>query len=331
MPTRQSKTGSDAISDAAFEEAAAWQARLREPDAGPDTHAAFQDWLKRDPNHLDAYDQAERLWGALSNTAKPPKRDEAAIEALIASARPSRSRRVARAAGVGLCLMLAIGAGDWIRCGGLDDLRADYVVPTGAQRTVSLEDGSTIELNTDTAIAIDLTANDRRVRLFRGEAYFRVAHDPKRPFIVETRDGETRVTGTTFNLRAGSGQTQVGLIEGRVRLSSAHEPQRIVDLSAGQEGDITSRGISAPRGFDAGSTTAWRRGQIVFFRTPLAEVVNELNRYHRGRIVILGSGLSALPVTGVFDAHDPAGAIGIIEGTLGVSSIRLTDALIILR
>lgn len=330
MPTHQSKTGSNAISDATFAEAAAWHIRLREPDADPDTHAAFLEWLKHDPSHLAAYDQAERLWGALGS-ARPPERDEAAIEALVTSARPSRSRRAARAATAGAYLLLTVGAAHWIWRGGLDDLRADYVVPTGAQRTVSLADGSTIELNTDTAIAVDLTDKYRRIRLFRGEAYFRVARDPSRPFIVETSDGDTRVTGTTFNLRTGNGQTQVGLVEGRVQLSSPGQPQRTVDLSPGQQGDISSRGVSVPRGFDADATTAWRRGQIVFFRTPLTEVVSELNRYHRGRIVILGSGLSAMLVTGAFDAHDPAAAIGIIEGALGVSSIRLSDALIFLR
>lgn len=328
---RRSKIGSATISDATFAEATVWHAKLRESDADPAVHVAFQDWLARDPSHVDAYGEAERLWASLGGISKGVGRDEEAIKALVARARPRRPRRLARATTGAVILLLLAGATNWIYRGGLDDLRADYVVPTGGQQTIQLADGSTIDLNTDTAIAVDLTPDSRHIRLFRGEAYFTVAHDPQRPFIVETSDGDTRVTGTVFNVRVGSGQTEVGLVEGRVQLSSSSEPGRTVDLAPGQESDLTSRGIGAPRSFDVEAMTAWRRGQIVFFRTPLAEVVAELNRFHRGRILVLGSKLNALPVTGVFDARDPAGAIGIIENTLGVKSIRLTDALIVLR
>jgi len=329
--TRGVQNGSDAISDALFAEAAAWHAKLREPDVTNDIHEAFQQWLLRDPRHPVVYNQAVRLWANLGAPQKPGRK-EAEIEALISSARRSRrAGRTARRAVVGLVLLLALGAGDWARRGGLDDLRADFVVPRGKHRTVVIADGSTIDLNTNSALAVDLQAGERRVRLFRGEGYFDVSPDPQRPFVVETPAGDVHVTGTVFNVRVLDGKTQVGLIEGGVVLTADDDPDRHVRLKPGEESNLTTSGVSAPREFDAETTTAWRRGQIVFFRTPLADVVKELNRYHSGRIVVLGERLAALPVTGVFNVDAPTEAIDIIEQTLSVRSVRLTDALIVLR
>lgn len=323
------KAAPTAVSDAAFAEASLWHARLREPDIATQTLEAFQDWLAADPGHLDAYDQAERLWAVMGEERTGATRDDAAIEALVESVRPRR--RLARAVITGLLLCVVVGGAEWVRRGGIDDLRADYIAPVGAQRTVQLADGSSVQLNTDTAIAVDLAPARRSVRLFRGEAFFQVEHDPQRPFFVETGNGEVRVTGTSFNVRVRNGITEVGLVKGGVRLTAADRPDRTLNLAPGEEGEITAQGLSAPRSFDADRLTAWRRGQVVFFRTPLGEVIDELNRYQRGRILVLGEKLRALPVTGVFDARDPAAVIDIIATTLSVSSIRFTDALIVLR
>jgi transmembrane sensor len=324
-----SKAAPTTVSDAAFAEASLWHARLREPDVGMETLEAFQDWLASDPSHLDAYDQAERLWAAMGSEQAGVPRDETAIQALVESVRPRR--RLARGVITGLLLCVAVAGADWVRRGGIDDLRADYIAPVGTQRMVQLADGSAVELNTDTAVAVDLAPARRSVRLFRGEAFFQVEHDPQRPFFVETGDGEVRVTGTSFNVRVRNGITEVGLVKGGVRLTAADRPDSMLNLVPGQEGEMTAQGLSAPRSFDADKITAWRRGQVVFFRTPLGDVIDELNRYQRGRILVLGEKLRTLPVTGVFDTRDPAAVIDIIETTLGVSSIRFTDALIVLR
>jgi transmembrane sensor len=113
--------------------------------------------------------------------------------------------------------------------------------------------------------------------------------------VVETSEGEVWVTGTSFN----------------VRLIAPAHPDTPLNLAPGQEGDIGSQGVGPARPFEAEAGTAWRRGQLVFFRTPLAEVIEELNRYRHGRIVIWGENLRTLPVTGVFDTRDPSAAISI--------------------
>lgn len=314
--------------DAAFETATRWHARLREPDADTQTHAAFQAWLADDPLHFEAYEQAERLWAAMGG-APGARRDEAAITALIESAAPRR--RLGRGLLAGVLLGLSLVGAEWVRRGGLDDLRADHITAIGDHRTIQLEDGSVVELNTNTALAVDLRPGQRRIRLFRGEAFFQVVPDQQRPFVVATGNGEVRVTGTRFNVRLRDDVTEVALVQGAVSLTAAGHPDASLRLSPGEEGTLTADGLGAVRPFEVETAIAWRRGQMVFFRAPLGALIEELNRYQRGRILILSERVRALPVTGVFDTRDPAAVIDMIEATLGVSSLRLTNALIVLR
>jgi len=314
--------------DAAFDAASRWHARLREPDADAQTHEAFQDWLASDPAHFDAYEQAVRLWAAMG-PAPGDRRDEAAIEALVESAAPRR--RLVRGIVAGVLLCLSLAGAEWVRRGGLDDLRADHIASIGERQAVELADGSMVELNTDTAIAVDLDGRERSVRLFRGEAFFQIAHDPQRPFVVRTGDGDVRVTGTRFNVRVRGDVTEVGLVQGSVSLTAFAHSDVSLRLTPGEEGAMTPDGLGPVRPFEADIATAWRGGKMVFFRAPLGKVIEELNRYQRGRIMILSARARALPVTGVFDTRDPAAAIDMIEATVGVSSFRLTNALIVLR
>jgi transmembrane sensor len=316
----------DDAPDALFEEATLWLARLREPGAAAGDRAAFDRWRAADPRHQAAYDQAARLWSALAAPAAELARQ--APSAVTARPRPPRRffarRRLAAAA---MAAMLALGI--WLGRGGFDDLRSDYVTSVGARQAVALGDGSELLLNTDTAIAVDLDAEARRVRLYRGEAYFRVAKDAARPFVIETPDGEIRVTGTAFNLRALDGRTVVSVVEGQVEVTAP--PAAPARLGPGQQIATTADGLQAATGFDATVVTAWQRGQVVFYRTPLGEVVDELNRYQRGRILVLSARARDLRVTGVFDAGRPAAAIEVIEATLPLEVVRLSDHLILLR
>ncbi|MGH6644311.1 MAG: FecR/PupR family sigma factor regulator, partial [Bradyrhizobium sp.] len=119
MTAQPSKAAPTAVSDAAFAEASLWHARLREPHVATQTLEAFQDWLASDPGHLDAYDQAERLWAAMGDQRAGAPRDEAAIQAMVESVRPRR--RLARAAVAGLLLCVVVAGLDWVRRGGIDD------------------------------------------------------------------------------------------------------------------------------------------------------------------------------------------------------------------
>lgn len=322
----------DDLPDNLFREALRWHARMRDGGANDKTKREFERWLDRDRRHADAYAEAGRLWLALAQPTKTvasENREE--IARLVRTAWRRKSQRKGRVAIAGISFLALIIVGDWWRRGGFDDLQADYVTRAGASRHDVLADGSEITLNTDTSVAVDLQPNERRVRIFRGEAFFNVAGDAARPFVVTTADGATRAVGTAFNIRKRNEGTVISLVSGRVNVSTGGGASAVASLEAGEEVDLDRSQVGRIRPFDADSVTAWRRGQVVFFQTPLGKVVEELNRYRWGRIVIVSDRLRSLPVTGVFDARRPAEAISIIETTLGVSAIRITDALVLLR
>jgi len=309
------------LPDALMEQAAIWHARLREPD-GSAREQDFQNWLARDPRHAQAYREAERLWRALAAPAVHVADDEAHRSAAIHAS--------IRYGAMAASLIILLGAGLLWRTGMIDTLRSDHVTATGQRAPVELADGSTITLNSDSALKIDLQTDRRGAHLFRGEAWFDVAKDATRPFTVETPNGSVRVTGTSFDVRVDETTTIVSLASGRVELVSASMTAPTV-LEPGQQARVTANGISNPVRFDPTTVSAWRRGQIVFYDTALDAVVDDLNRYRTGRIVITNDALNRLKVSGVFRTDDPDAALNAIASTLPVRVTRITDYLVLLR
>ena len=188
-----------------------------------------------------------------------------------------------------------------------------YSSDVGEQKLVTLADGSTVQLNTATAIGVDLQPQQRRVTLRQGEAFFSVAPDPSRPFIVEAGDSEIRVIGTKFNVRIDDrGVALVTVLEGRVKVLNPHVGEArtvarpaIQDLSSGESAAVAPE-VSAVRiaAVNPAKLTSWREGRIYFDRDPLSKVIEEINRYSETRFVIPDPGVGALTLSGVFRTGD---------------------------
>lgn len=329
MAVGKSRSDYSELPDALLEEAIRWHTRMREPERSDHTCAAFERWLAADSRHADAYDEAQELWGMLGQPVARVLASQPADVGMSALHRKTQRGRAGLAASA--CLVLLLGVGVTWKAGLLDDLSSDYVTAIGSQRTVTLADGSQVILNTDTAMAVAFAPDRRVVHLCRGEAWFAVAHNAERPFIVETPEGNVRVTGTHFNVRLGGDEAVVSLVEGKVELTSDDAPGNVVVLSPGQQAILKTASIGAAEGFDANAVTAWQRGQLVFYEVPLAEVVEQLNRYRDGRIMLVRSSLRSMKVTGVFDADDPDAALSVIENTLHIHALNLSNYLIFLH
>lgn len=316
------------IPEPILEEAAIWQARLREADLAPGEErklkAEFNTWLLQDPLHRQAFAEMESLWGAL---------EEPVAQMLAESPQTTKVRtrwlpQLATAACLVLALLIGIGwQQDWAT-----EWQSDYITSVGEQKPVTLDDDSRIILNTQSAVSVDFNENQRRVKLLKGEAWFDVATDTNRPFIVNAGQGSVEVTGTRFNVKLGDTGAQVSLDEGRVRLRPPQSGQGdAVVLEPGQQARLTPTGITPPETFDRKLVTAWQRGQFVFYSAPLSEVVATLNRYRSGQILITDDRLNNLKVSGVFSTEQPDKALEVITNTLPVKQTRLTDFLVLLR
>jgi transmembrane sensor len=211
----------------------------------------------------------------------------------------------------------------------------------GALRTVTLPDGSVIQLNTDTAISVRYSSTERRVVLSRGEAYFSVARNSARPFFVSVAGLDVRVVGTVFNVRLRTEAVDVLVTEGRVQVhspvASALPPDTPAaettpsELTAGQKLSI---GLPAPSRAPPVATRAelssveikhalaWQARRLNFDAAPLPEIVAEMNRYNQHKLVIADPRLRAQRFGGSFPAGDCETIVRMLEANFGVLAER---------
>ncbi|MDR6953014.1 transmembrane sensor [Ancylobacter sp. 3268] len=308
--------------EAIEQRAAEWVARLDGSPLSEAEKGELRRWLGQDPEHRAAFEEASATWRELAAL----RLDPGPLRAVVPPRRRvSAARKAARAGALVGLLVLAAGVarfqfGDpWLM------LAADYRTAPGELRTVPLPDGSTVELGASSAIALDFSAGERRVRLLAGEAFFAVAPQAgaeTRPFVAEAAGGSTTALGTQFVVEESGDAADVLAIEHQVEVApGTAEAGKAVVLSPGQE--VRYRrdgGIGRVRTRDIATATAWRRGLLVFNGARLGHVVETLNRYRRGRIVILDDELAQRRVSGVFPTRDLDDAIETITAELGIGS-----------
>ncbi|MDP4026644.1 FecR domain-containing protein [Methylobacterium sp. NEAU 140] len=301
----------DAEDDPVYERAAFWVVRLSSPDATDADRRAFETWRGADQAHSEAYAEMEAWRHAAGRVPDP------------------RARKCKMPTGlVVLAVLLGLTGLVGHEAGLIDRLRADAWTDIGDIESMALPDGSRAVLNTDTALALRFTTEARDIDLLRGEAMFEVVPDRDRPFVVRGDGLRVRAVGTRFFVRANGSAEPVGVVEGRVDASMSAER---VTIGAGE---VALRGadgrLEVERG-DVARATAWRDGKLVVSGKPLAEIVTELNRYRRGRIVLLGDVLGAQRFSGALDLRDTDGALDVLTATMGLRITRLTPFLVLVR
>lgn len=311
--------------------------RLTSGEATEGDAQAVASWCSRSPAHEQAYHKVRRLWtgmeglrrdliGEIGLRGAPPEKT-AAVGQGVRVVPPRRSWAswgavAAAVASVAICVTL--------QSGGVTRLMADYSTGIGEQALATLTDGSVVQLNTNAALAIRYSDATRQVELLEGEAAFRVEKDPARPFIVRAHGGQIRAIGTEFLVRAEADATLITVVEGIVEVrESQNGPVRV---EAGQRLRYSrTSGIEAVESADLRIATAWRRGKLIFESAALSRVIDEINRYRPGRVLLANSALSQHPVSGVFDLDRLDSAVGTIEQTLPVTTVRLTDRFVLFR
>lgn len=300
-----------------MEEAADWLLRRH---AGLDAagEQAWTQWLARDPAHRAAFESLAGPWQALDGLADDPQiaalREEALTPAPEAQAR--HSWRWPRALVAGLALLAVSGGAWWALQDQLESSTREVLETGKAQRQdFALADGSTVTLDADSRVEVVLSAHRRSLDLVRGQAYFRVAHDRSRPFVVAAGPREVVAVGTEFDVRRGQQQITVALTQGRVRVEptgsfSASQPmieggaeltvgQALTFDRASQRTLITHMDVAAVQG--------WRQGRLHFDHATLASAVEDFNRYTAKPLRLADPSLGDLSVSGVFRAEDAQG------------------------
>lgn len=317
------------------DEAAEWFVRLDAKSVSEEDRRAFESWRAQSPAHQQAFDEITRLWRTFDRLPEKPTSQPSPVPwGARLRGSDERSRRGWLLGGVACAAVLLLIV---LTTDVLTLTFADYRVGVGEMRAVLLTDGSTMQLNTATAVDIDISSTRRRVTLLKGEALFTVTPDAQRPFQVVAQGGVSTALGTEFSVRRQADTVTVTVLESRVSVAYAKEsgsratPTNVI-LSPGQQVryNVTT-GLGPLETVDLFTAVAWRRGKIIFENQPLGEVIDELNRYHSGRIQIIDPQVRELRVNGVFETADPAGVIDALERSLPLRSTRLTNWLILIH
>ena len=287
-------------------QAAEWAAKLEGGDLTPEQLGAFDAWLAADIRHLGAYARVEsalvrlerlRAVGAGTLREKTPQLAPAWTR-----------RRMVLTGSAAACLAAAgfVGVSVFNR----QPQRA-FSTAIGETRIVPLPDGSMVTLNTDSDMAVNFTESVRRIRLVRGEAFFKVAKNKARPFIVDVNSTEVRAVGTSFTVCALPQRpiqilVQEGVVEvtrtgvlGARPIRAAAETQTVVPLRA----PIVTRQVPSPQ---IARNLAWRYGRIALENETLEDAAVEFGRYSNTRIVV-DPAVANRTVTGRFASNDPVG------------------------
>lgn len=309
-------------------EAALWVARCADPlarDADADEFAA---WLDASPEHRLAYWRLERVWEEADR-----------LKALRQPGRPAALRRPLRLrwiASLAAALLMGLVFSDLnIR----DSVFGDWTnveTASGERRLVSLDDGSAVELNTATQLRAEVTRNVRQVWLDHGEAYFEVAHDAERPFVVHAGPRTITVLGTRFSVRRDGDRVTVAVRDGRVRVDSegaSADGVRTHNLL--KRGDmVVAEGAStfvAPSSEErVERALSWRSGLISLDQATLAEAAAEFNRYN-AKPMVVSPDAADLRISGAFEARNTAAFGRLMREGLGLQVDDAKDQMTISR
>ena len=314
--------------------------------------AEFQDWLAADRRHPVLFNEFDGTWALLGHT----KEAFPVVAANIPS--PLWRRPVVR---LGLSIAAAITLGAtylaWWRPA---HFSGELSTAVGALQASHLPDGSLLTLNTDSAVAVAFTPDERRLKLLRGEVHFAVAKNAARPFVVEAAGITVQAVGTAFKIQLRDKAVEVLVTEGKVRVNDATSGQSLLTrpagvsaesmpalgdrvLTSGQklvlalpppvtkaESPFAETNATAVSPEEIKREFAWQERRLDFGLATLGEIVAEFNRYHRHKLVIADAALAQKQFGGSFKSDDQTGFVRRLRENFDVT-VEETEAATVLR
>ena len=329
-----------------LEQAVDWFVRLRAGSVSTADRHAHAEWLAADTEHARVYASVEQDWQELDGLEDRARSRLAQLN--LKGARRQRHRAwgvgsLAAAAAALVVVVLLVQLRDRPTEQRFETVKAE-------QRQIALQDGSRVHLNTDSEIDVRFAASAREVTLHRGEGFFDVGYDPRRPFIVRAGGSSVTAVGTRFAvLLGGRNDLTVTVLEGQVAIApsvgsldtfppspDAAEPAGVepspgrLFLAPDRQARLGPDGsIRAVEVVNAEDVTAWQTGKLVFDNAPLREVVREVSRYTPGEIRV-ASGVPDHPVTGIIQIRSAGSMADLLSRVVPVRAVAESAELTIL-
>jgi transmembrane sensor len=308
-------------------EAADWVVRLQADDLSDVDALAFDAWLQADAGNAAAYDAAlsvSREFQANARAVRQGLRERRPPRTLVLRGRYGAFGALAAAALVAAVVVPAMLPATSTTA---------YATATGEHRTVSLADGSKIDLNAGTQLSVTLGRHQRQVALAEGQAVFDVTHDAGRPFLITAGDRTVRVVGTQFDVRRRAGHLSVTVTRGTVEVLPTGGAQgQAFRLHPGQRLEH-QEGVQGAQVMAAAPEQAlgWRAGRLVYRDQPLSVVVADLNAQFAKPIRVADPALAATPVSGVFIVDSEDAVVRRLALLVSAHTIPSGDGVTLLR
>jgi transmembrane sensor len=313
------------------EQADAWWARLRSGRATRADAEALRQWCAQSAEHARAWREVKKAWEALEPAAaRAVQADPSAAfperprRAAAPAYRPGRRAFVAGAVAASATTFLAFRPplGLWPS---VAELGADYRTGTGEQRQVALSDQVSVQMNTQTRMNLKAGEAGDGIELVAGEA--EILAGPQRPFAVYAGAGRLLARSARFNVRHTGPQVCVSCLEGTVDVDLAGQ-HRV--LERGLQLVYDAQGVRAAVAVDPASVSAWRSGALIFTDVPLAEVIDEINRYRPGRVILRNAEMGRRPVQMRFAIHQTDTALTMIRELYGAKLTALPGNIVLM-
>ena len=269
------------IDNTVHDRAAEWLARLHADGPADWNDPQLSKWLEDSADNRLAFAEASAYWFAAE------ERSLDSVDDLMVVQPPVRNfwRQLPAWSGSVIALTLVVWLGAPFVDSLVQQISHDYHAPDGQLRRHTMTDGSVITLAGGTSIDIEFSTDRRQVTMYEGEAFFDVSADPDRPFSVNFGAGDLVVLGTHFGLIVGSNEALVGVVQGRVDVGHTGFSQRRI-LNDHELVAISDRGINADSRRPS-ELFAWTEGQLVFDQQTLSKILQRMDHFLDGRIVLL--------------------------------------------
>lgn len=304
MTRSPSPPSSDILSEAAF-----WYNERLAGDMTEDSEKQFSNWLSRSAAHRGAYDMVDRAW-MIAERAPPDVAPAAPL------AQPRRfgtwRRRTAIAATLFLAILLSVGTLPQFIKSKADVTVQNFQTATGQRSIITLPDGTRVTMDSETELKFSDLAYERKVEMLSGRAFFSVAKNAQRPFIVHV-DGKTvKALGTAFEVRLDGDQVAVVLAEGKVKVEDSLL-RGSTEMTPGRQLVMRSDRRWTLSNVDVKKETSWTDGRLVFMNDPLSQAVTDVNRYAKRKLVFVDNQIPATDIVGVFSSGDIDGFVKALE------------------
>lgn len=313
------------------EEAREWVSRLASGEASADDTAAMMRWRAQSPEHARALGEAVRLRRRVMAAGEALRAES---EARWLLSRPSRqpSRVIGRRALIGGAVAASAAAVLVIRpplglWPSLAELQADYRTAIGERRTFAIAPGVTVELNTRTSLARRDDERTFRLALISGEVAVD-ARSPTRPAAISTAAGEALASAGRFDVRIQAHGTCVTCFAGEVAVTGAANER--FRLAGGQQVTLGGAHPAKVAHADVMRAEAWRRGELIFTGDPLSSVIDEINRYRPGKIILTNAALGHIPISAVFRLNAMDNAVSQLREVANASVTNLPGGVVFL-